>query len=98
MDVRSLLRRLSAWLPIAMSLAALGLVMWFVASFGVVRGAHDEGAAARVFQILMVAQIPIVGYFALTWLPRAPRPAAVILAIQLLTALAAILTVVLLES
>jgi hypothetical protein len=98
MDVRMLLRRPSAFLPIVMSLAALGLVVWFVASFGVVRGAHDEGAAARIFQVLMVAQIPIVGYFALTWLPRAPRPAAVILACQLAAGLVAIGSVVLLES
>lgn len=90
MDVRTLLRRPSAWLPIAMSLAALGLVVWFVATFGVIRGDHDEGAAARVFQILLVAQVPIAGYFALTWLPRAPRPAAAVVAIQLLMALAAI--------
>lgn len=94
MDVRTLLRRPSAWLPIAMSLAALGLVVWFVATFGVARGEHDEGAAARVFQILLLAQVPFAGYFALTWLPRAPRPAAVILAIQLLMALTAIALVV----
>ena len=93
-----LLRRPSAFLPLAMSLAALGLVVWFVASFGVVRGEHDEGAPARIFQILMVAQIPIVGYFALTWLPRARRPAAVILAFQLVAGLAAITLVLLLES
>jgi len=93
-----LMRRPSAFLPLAMSLAALGLVVWFVASFGVVRGQHDEGAAARIFQVLMVAQIPIVGYFALTWLPRAPRPAIVILGLQLLAGLAAIGLVVLLES
>jgi hypothetical protein len=93
-----LMRRPSAFLPLAMSLAALGLVVWFVATFGVVRGQHDEGAAARIFQVLMVAQIPIVGYFALTWLPRAPRPAAVILGLQLLAGLAAIGLVVLLES
>ena len=93
-----LIRRPSAFLPLAMSLAALGLVVWFVATFGVVRGQHDEGAAARIFQVLMVAQIPIVGYFALTWLPRAPRPAAVILGLQLLAGLAAIGLVVLLES
>ena len=60
-----------------MSLAALALVVCFVAGFGVVRGTHDEGAAVRFFQFLMVAQIPIVGYFGLMWLPRAPRPAAV---------------------
>jgi hypothetical protein len=98
MDARTLLRRPSAFLPLGMSLAALALVVWFVASFGVVRGAHDEGAAARIFQILMVAQIPIVGYFALTWLPRAPRPAAVILALQVAAGLVAIATVVRLES
>ena len=93
-----MLRRPSAFLPLGMSLLALGLVVWFVASTGVVRGEHDEGAAARIFQILMVAQIPIAAYFALRWLPTAPRPAAVILAIQLAAALAAIGLVVLLES
>jgi hypothetical protein len=98
MDVQTLLRRPSAFLPLGMSLAALGMVVWFVASFGVVRGAHDEGAAARIFQILMVAQIPIVGHFALTWLPRARGPAAVILAFQLVAGLVAIGSVVLLES
>jgi hypothetical protein len=98
MDVRILLLRPSAFLPIVMSLGALGLVMWFVASFGVVRGAHDEGMAARIFQVLMLAQIPIVGYFALTWLPRAPRPAAMILAFQLVAGLVASGAVVLLES
>ncbi len=98
MDARTLLRRPSAFLPLGMSLAALALVVWFVASFGVVRGTNDEGAPARVFQVLMVAQIPIVGYFALTWLPRAPRPAVVILALQVGAGLLAIATVALLES
>lgn len=98
MDAQTLLRRPSAFLPLGMSVAALILVVWFVASVGAVRGQHDEGAAARVFQVLMVAQSPIVGYFAVTWLPRAPRPAAVILALQLAGALAAIGLVLLLES
>jgi hypothetical protein len=98
MKVRTLLRRPSAFLPLGMSLAAVGLVLWFVASFGVVRGAHDEGAAARIFQVLMAAQIPIVGYFGLTWVPRAPRSAGAILGLQLGAALAAIIAVVLLES
>jgi hypothetical protein len=98
MDMRTMLRRPSAYLPLGMSLLALGLVVWFGASFGVVREEHDEGAAARIFQILMVAQIPIAAYFALRWLPTAPRLGAVILAIQLAAALAAIGLVVLLES
>jgi hypothetical protein len=51
-----------------MSLGALGLLLWHVATFGVVRQA-DEGAAARVYQLLMAMQVPIVAYFAITWLP-----------------------------
>jgi hypothetical protein len=97
MDVSTLLRRRSAWLPIAMSLAAMALVVWFVATYGVVRGRHDEGAPARIFQILLMAEVPIVVYFAVTWLSRAPRPATVVLVIQLLMALAAIALVVALE-
>ena len=91
------MRRPSAFLPIAMSLAALALVVWFVATFGVVRQPHDEGGAARLFQLLIAAQVPIVAWFALTWLPRAPRPAALILALQGCAALVAVALVVLLE-
>ena len=46
----------------------------------------------------MVGQIPIMGYFALRWLPRAPRPAALILALQLAAAFAAIALLLLLEA
>jgi hypothetical protein len=98
MDARTLLRRPSAFLPLGMSLAGFALVGWFVVSAGVVRGQHDEGAVARVFQALMVGQIPIMGCFALRWLPRAPRPAALILALQLAAAFAAIGRLLLLEA
>lgn len=97
MDARTLLRRPSAFLPLGMSLAAMALVGWFVASMGVVRP-HDEGAAARIFQLLMLGQMPIVGSFALTWLPRAPRSVLLILALQLAAAFAAIGLVLVLES
>ena len=42
----------------------------------------DEGTAAHLFQLLMPAQVPIVAYFAITWLPRAPRQALAVLALQ----------------
>jgi hypothetical protein len=58
-----------------MWLAALALVVWFVATHGVVRQA-DEGAAARIFQLVLGAQVPIVLWFAITSPPRAPRQAA----------------------
>jgi hypothetical protein len=91
------MRRPSAFLPLAMSLAAIALVVWFVATFGVVRQPHDEGAAARLFQLLIATQVPIVAWFALTWLPRAPRPATLVLALQGCAALVAIALVVMLE-
>jgi hypothetical protein len=71
----------SAWLPIAMSLVALGIVLVHFAMFGIVHEA-DEGAAAHIFQILMVAQLPIVLLFAIAWLPRSPKKALLVLAAQ----------------
>ncbi len=84
----SLIRQPSAWLPLAMSFAALALVLGHAAIFGVVREA-DEGAAAHIFQLLMAAQLPLVAYFALKWLPRVPAQALRVLALQAGAALAA---------
>jgi hypothetical protein len=82
----------SAWLPVAMSLAALALVLGHAAMFGV---AHevDEGTAAHVFQLLMAVQVPIVIFFALKWLPRAPGEALRVLVMQAGAALAALAAV-----
>ena len=85
---RSTLKQPSAWIPLAMSVAALALVLVHAARFGVVHEA-DEGTSAHLFQILMAAQVPIVAFFALKWLPRAPRQALVVLALQAGAALAA---------
>lgn len=82
----------SAFLPLAMSLAALALVLGHAAIFGVVHEA-DEGTAAHIFQLLMAAQVPIVAFFALKWLPRAPRQALQVLALQAGAALAAMAAV-----
>ena len=76
----ALIKHPSAYLPLAMSLAALALVVGHAAVYGVVHEA-DEGTAAHVFQILMVAQLPIVAYFVIKWLPRRPRESLMILAL-----------------
>jgi hypothetical protein len=60
----------SALLPLAMSVAALALVLGHIAVFGVVHEA-DEGTAAHLWQLLMAGQVPVVAYFAMKWLPRA---------------------------
>jgi hypothetical protein len=71
----------SAFLPLAMSLTALGVVLGHVAIYGVVHEA-DEGAAAHIWQLLMAGQIPIVVFFVVKWLPRAPMRALRVLALQ----------------
>lgn len=79
----------SAFIPIAMSMAALATVLYHVAMFGMAREA-DEGTAAHIWQLLMAGQVPIVAFYAIKWLPRAPRTALQVLALQIGAALAAL--------
>ncbi len=92
----TLLKHPSAFLPVTMSCAALATVLVHVALFGVVHEA-DEGTAAHIFQVLMVAQVPIVAFFAIKWLPRTPRQALLILALQAAAGLAALAPVFILK-
>jgi hypothetical protein len=88
MRFRMLLRQPSAFLPPALSLCALAVVAGYLARFGVMRQ-PDEGAAAHLWQLLMGIQVPIMAWFALHWLPRAPKQAAGVLALQVCAALLA---------
>jgi MFS superfamily sulfate permease-like transporter len=89
----SLIRHPSAFLPVAMSLAALVTVIAAIAFHGTAPQ-PDEGAAAHLWQLLMAAQVPVIAFFAFRWGPRAPRPAIAVLALQVLSALAAAAPVV----
>jgi hypothetical protein len=80
--------RPSAFLPIAMSLAALLVLAGVALTTGLSREA-DEGAAAHAWQFLMLGQVPILAFFLIRWLPRLPRPAILVFALQLVAALAA---------
>ncbi len=87
-DMNSTIRQPSAFLPVAMSLVALALVLGYVVLFGVVHEA-DEGAAAHIWQILMAVQIPIIAFFAIKYVPQKPKQALLVLALQIVAALAA---------
>jgi hypothetical protein len=89
MTFSTMLKLPSAFLPVAMSFAALATVLAHVVMFGVAREA-DEGTAAHIFQLLMTAEVPIVSFFAIKWLPRVPRRALQVLALQAGAALAAL--------
>lgn len=79
----------AAFLPLAMSVAAMVVVLGSVAWSGAVRHV-DEGAAAHLWQLLVAGQLPIVAYFAIRWLPRTPRSALQVLALQTVAFLAAL--------
>jgi len=89
MDVRSLFRRPSAFVPPVLSLAAIMVVVGEVGIHGAMRDA-DEGAAAHLWQLLMAAQVLVMGFFLVKWLPRAPRPAMAIFVLHLAAALVAL--------
>lgn len=88
----SYLKKPGAFLPIAMSAAALAVVLGHIAFFGVAREA-GEGPAAHIWQLLMAGQLPIILFHAVRWLPRNLRPALQVLAMQIVAAVAALIPV-----
>jgi hypothetical protein len=87
-----LIKEPSGFVPIAMSLAALGLVLAHYAMYGIVRET-DEGTPAHVFQLLMVAQVPVILFFAVKWLQRESSQALTVLALQFAAVVAAFASV-----
>ena len=85
----TMIRQPSAFVPVGMSLIGIALVVAHVAIYGSGREA-DEGATAHLWQLLMVGQLPVIGYFLIAWLRRAPRQTLEVIAIQCCAALAAI--------
>jgi len=96
----SLLKKPSAFLPFLMSVAALALIAGYLALNGMPTkpvAPHDEGTAARVFQLLIVLQVPVALVLLLRWLPKEPRKVVIVVASQILAALLAIGSVLILE-
>src|SRR5262245_56286776 len=98
MNLSRLLKQPSAFLPLTMSLAALATVGIALAKYGF-QQIHqpDEGAAAHLWQLLLAGQLPIVAFFAMKWLPKEPKQAVMVLALQAVAGLAALSPVFLLH-
>lgn len=77
----TMVRLPSAMIPMAMSLSALAIVGIHIAMYGAAREA-DEGATAHLWQLLMAFQVPVLIAFAIKWLPKAPRQALGVIALQ----------------
>jgi len=93
----ALLKQPSAWIPIAMSVVALAMLLGYVAIFGIVHN-EDEGAPAHIFQLIMVAQLPIIAYFAIKWLPKRPKQSLLVLVLQAIAWIIPIVAVIWFES
>jgi hypothetical protein len=83
----SFLKQPSIFLPLTMSLTALALVLGRAAIYGVIHEA-DEGAPAHIWQLLMAAQLPLIAFLAVKWLPQDPRPTLQVLGLLAGTTLA----------
>ena len=86
------------WLPILLSVAALGLVAGYVAGHPVPAATGDEGAPARIFQALLLADGIGIVAFGARRIPRAPKSAAAIVALQVGLAAVPVMLVLVLES
>jgi hypothetical protein len=85
-SLSAMLRRPSAFLPLAMSLGALTIVLISLA-IGLAQGGKvtrdpDEGSIAHIWQLLMTVQMPIILFFAVKWLRRAPGQTLRVLGLQ----------------
>jgi len=93
-SIRTMVRKPSAFLPVAMSLMALALLGGaYIYGRATRQGAlvreADEGSIAHLWQLLMAGQLPVLAYFAIKWLPRAPKQTLRVLALQAGAVLAA---------
>ena len=81
-----LIKKPSAWIPIVIPLTFFAYLVVCISLFGIVQNA-DEGIAAHLFQLWLVFEPFLVGFFAVKWLPKARKQALFILLFQIIAAL-----------
>src|SRR5262245_27740669 len=101
MNFMALIKKPSAHVPLTLSCVALATVLAAIASGATAPpppGVRpDEGVFAHIFQLLMVAQVPFILFFAIRWLRDSARPATQVLVLQAAAAIAALAPVFLLR-
>ena len=82
-----LLKKPSAWVPMAIPLAFFAYIVIVISVFGIGERQEDEGTGAHLFQLWLILEPIMLGYFALTYVPREPKNALIILALQIAASL-----------
>ena len=82
----SLLKKPSAWIPIVIPLLFFAYLVTYISMYGIVRE-EDEGTGAHLFQVWLMLEPFMLGYFAIRYVPQSPKHALIILALQILAAL-----------
>ena len=82
----SLLKKPSAWIPIVIPLIFFAYLVIHISTFGVVRE-KDEGIGAHLFQLWLVLEPCMLGFFAGKYLRVARKEALIILTLQVVAAL-----------
>lgn len=82
----TLLKKPSAWIPIAIPLGFIAYMVFVIATAGTIVREPDEGTAAHLFQIWLVLEPFMLGYFAIKYFPLMPHDTTFILALQIFTA------------
>lgn len=95
-SVLTLARQPSAFIPMLLAVTALALLVVRLLTVGIAPR-PDEGTTAHLWQLLMVCQVPLITWFALRWLRKAPGRALVIITVQLTLMLAALAPVFILH-
>ncbi|OHA18197.1 MAG: hypothetical protein A2664_01880 [Candidatus Taylorbacteria bacterium RIFCSPHIGHO2_01_FULL_46_22b] len=91
----SLLKKPSAWIPIIIPLLFLAYILPYIALNGMPTPDPnaDEGVGAHLFQLWLLLEPFMLGFFAVKWFPHAPKQTSMILALQIIVALLPIVMV-----
>lgn len=96
--MKTLLKQPSAWIPLVMSVSAFTLLIVYLILFGTTQTVDgDEGIAARLFQLLLISQVPFIIYFAIKNSKKNRKITLKILGLQFITAISVISLVYIIE-
>ncbi|MES2087824.1 MAG: hypothetical protein V4467_02410 [Patescibacteria group bacterium] len=87
--MNSLIKKPSAWMPIAFSLTMLASFFIVPMLSGPLVRQADEGTGAHLFQLWLVLEVVMITIFAINWLPKKLKETFVVLVIQVVAVVAA---------